>query len=120
MIRISGFLLFFIWLLLTSAPSSAALLNIDADTPTPLSLTPWLLVSHPSTTQLADIQKLSKQEWRNFTNKDIQKLSRHNFWLNISLNSTDVSLSRILALDNPLLDKVTVYHLVDQKLFNVV
>lgn len=119
MAKVSRFLLFFLGLL-TSVTSAAALLHIDTDTPTPLNLTPWLQVSHPSTTQLADIQNLSKQEWRNFTNKDIQKLSQHNFWLNISLNSTDESLSRILALDNPLLDKVTIYHLINQKPFNVV
>lgn len=119
MAKVSRFLLFFLGLL-TSVTSAAALLHIDTDTPTPLNLTPWLQVSHPSTTQLADIQNLSKQEWRNFTNKDIQKLSQHNFWLNISLNSTDASLSRILALDNPLLDKVTIYHLINQKPFNVV
>lgn len=119
MAKVSRFLLFFIGLL-TSVTSAAALLHIDTETPTPLNLTPWLQVSHPSTTKLADIQNLSKEEWRNFTNKDIQKLSQHNFWLNISLNSTDASLSRILALDNPLLDKVTIYHLINQKLFNVV
>lgn len=113
-----GTLLLFIWLLLPP-PSFAALVHIDDHTPTPLNLIPWLVVTHPSaSSQLADIQSLPKEEWHNFTHDDIQKLSLHNFWLSFSLHNDDDTLSRILALNNPLLDNVTIYHLVDDKLIN--
>lgn len=111
-------LLFFIWLLLPTQ-SLAALMHIDDNTPTPLNLTPWLVATHPNaSSKLTDIQSLPKKEWHNFTHADIQKLSLHNFWLSFSLHSDDETLSRILALNNPLLDNVTIYHLVDDKLVN--
>lgn len=94
-------------------------ISIDDHTPTPLNLMPWLSVTHLNTTsELADIQALPKTKWHQFTSGDIQRLSQHNFWLTFSIQSGDESLSRILALDNPLLDKVTLYHLVGNQLIN--
>lgn len=121
MLKRNSSLILLLWLWMCSTPSFATLLSIDESTATPLNLTPWLMVSHPtSAKEFTDIQALPKTDWHNFTNKDIQKLSGHDFWLSFSLTSPDDALSRILALDNPLLDKVTIYHLVNNKLANTV
>ncbi|MGI1989295.1 sensor domain-containing diguanylate cyclase [Shewanella glacialipiscicola] len=112
-------LILLLGLWICSSPTSAILLSIDESTTTPLNLTPWLMVAHPvSANNLADIQALPKNDWHSFTNADIQKLSGHDFWLNFSLTSPDKIISHILALDNPLLDKITIYHLVDNSLIN--
>lgn len=111
MLKRNSSLILLLWLWMCSTPSFATLLSIDESTATPLNLTPWLMVSHPtSAKEFTEIQALPKTDWHNFTNKDIQKLSGHDFWLSFSLTSPDETLSRILALDNPLLDKVTIYH----------
>jgi len=118
MAKLSCLLVLLISMLISSG-SFASIININEHTPTPLSLTPWLMVTHPhSESQLADIEALPKAQWHKFTSKDIQRLSLHNFWLSVNLSSNNESLSRILALDNPLLDKVTIYHLVDNQLVN--
>lgn len=114
-----------LWVLLInmfiSFGAFASTMSIDEHTPTPLNLTPWLMVTHSNgTSQLADIQALPQTQWHKFTSKDIQRLSQHNFWLTVNLSSGDDSLSRILALDNPLLDKVTIYHLVGNQLIDTV
>lgn len=98
----------------------ASTMSIDAHTPTPLNLTPWLMVLNPQTaSQLTDIQALPQAQWHRFTNSDIQqRLSQHNFWLKINLQGMDDNLSRIIALDNPLLDKVTLFHLRGDQLIN--
>ena len=119
MLRNCFSLIFLLWLWIGSSPASAILLSIDESTTTPLNLTPWLMVAHPvSVNNLADIQALPKNNWHSFTNADIQKLSGHDFFFFFSLTSPDKIISHILALDNPLLDKITIYHLVDNSLIN--
>lgn len=112
-------LILLLWLWVFPPPSLATQLSLNEATATPLSLTPWLMVSHPNgANELAEIQALA--DWHSFTHKDIQNLSAHNFWLRFSLISPSDTISRILALDNPLLDRVTLYHLVDNKLMNTI
>ncbi|MGL5359159.1 MAG: sensor domain-containing diguanylate cyclase [Shewanella sp.] len=110
-------------LLLTSCHAVAANLSIGDATATPLNLTPWLLATHPAKhQQFNDIAKLSPQQWHPFTNKDIRHLNAHNFWLRFTLASADHqgSLARMLAIDNPLLDNITLNHVVDQQLLHTV
>ncbi|MGL4713813.1 MAG: 7TM diverse intracellular signaling domain-containing protein, partial [Shewanella sp.] len=110
-----------LWLWMCSTPSFATLLSINESSATPLNLTPWLMVNHSvSPKELTEILILPQSDWHLFSNKDTQKLSSHDFWLNFSLTSQDGTLARILALDNPLLDKVTIYHLVNNQLANTV
>jgi len=114
-----GCLLVLLFGMLISFGGFANTMSIDEHTPTPLNLTSWLMVTHSNAnSQLDDIQDLSKVQWHRFTSDDIQRLSQHNFWLKVNLTSGDESLSRILALDNPLLDKVTLHHFVDNQLNN--
>uniref|UniRef100_Q0HZQ5 Diguanylate cyclase n=1 Tax=Shewanella sp. (strain MR-7) TaxID=60481 RepID=Q0HZQ5_SHESR len=114
-----GGLLVLLLSMFISTGSFANTMSIDERTPTPLNLTPWLMVTHSNAdSQLADIQAQPKLEWHKFTNQDIQRLNQHSFWLRVNLTTGDEHLSRILALDNPLLDKVTLYHLVDNELIN--
>lgn len=114
-----GGLLVLLLSMFISTGSFANTMSIDERTPTPLNLTPWLMVTHSNADgQLADIQAQPKLEWHKFTNQDIQRLNQHSFWLRVNLTTGDEHLSRILALDNPLLDKVTLYHLVDNELIN--
>lgn len=73
-------LILLLWLWICPTQALATLLSIDESTTTPLNLTPWLMVSHPTPAkELAEIQALPKTDWHNFTNKDIQKLSGHDF-----------------------------------------
>ncbi|MFV0597936.1 diguanylate cyclase [Shewanella sp.] len=116
-----GSLLVLLLGMLISAGCFANIMSLDERTPTPLNLTPWLMVTHSNAnSKFADIQALPKLQWHKFTSEDIQRLSQHNFWLRVNLTTDDESLSRILALDNPLLDKVTLYHLVNNQLIDTV
>lgn len=119
MAKLSSIVSFILWLLCSHA-AWATTMNIDERTPTPLNLTPWLIATQEPINQLQELQSLPKQHWHAFTSDDIGKLGKHDFWLTFSLNSNTKSLSRLLALDNPLLDKVTIYHLIDNTLTDTV
>ncbi|QYJ78525.1 sensor domain-containing diguanylate cyclase [Shewanella acanthi] len=114
--------LLFSWILiLASGSATAGMMSIDDGTPTPLNLTPWLVVTHQDDKRhINDILKVPKEQWHKLTNDDIQNLKRHDFWLNFSLTSNGHNLSRILALDNPLLDSVTIYHFIDDTLIETI
>ncbi|MGL4612689.1 MAG: sensor domain-containing diguanylate cyclase [Shewanella sp.] len=115
----SGLKLFLI-LIFISAKTLAAQLYIGEET-TPLNLTPWIIATHQTQQkQFSDIRQLNPHQWHPFTNEDIRHLNAHNFWLSFTLSSQDNhgSLSRILAITNPLLDKITLYHVVNQQLVN--
>ncbi|MGL4639155.1 MAG: sensor domain-containing diguanylate cyclase [Shewanella sp.] len=110
-------------LLFASSHAVATNLSIGEDSATPVNLTPWLFATHPAQNhQFKDIQQLSPQQWHSFTNKDTRHLNAHNFWIRFTVTSSDSdgSLARILAIDNPLLDKITLYHVMEQQLVNTV
>ncbi|MFB2649637.1 sensor domain-containing diguanylate cyclase [Shewanella mangrovisoli] len=114
-----GSLLVLLFGMLISFGGFANTMSIDEHTPTPLNLTPWLMVTHSNANPLlGDIQALPKSQWHKFTSDDIQRLSQHDFWLRVNITSGDEILARILALDNPLLDRVTIFHLVNNQLIN--
>lgn len=84
---------------------------------TPQDLTTLLAVTHANDADTLDtILARPQSRWHAFSHQDIQSLDKHNFWLHFSVTSPQKSLSRILALDNPLLDRVTIYHFIDDQL----
>ncbi|WP_285163970.1 sensor domain-containing diguanylate cyclase [Shewanella goraebulensis] len=118
-------LLFFI--LVTSAKSYA---NEHTNTPlrltessiTKIDLIDWLYI-HDSN----DIEELARlklhnngqKHWRKLTTKDMRHIGAKNTWVSFSIYNPNDHLSRIIALDNPLLDSLKLFHLVNNDLKQV-
>ncbi|MDO6679407.1 diguanylate cyclase [Shewanella sp. 10N.286.51.B2] len=124
-----AFTLFFI-ILLTQLQAAHALavehanppLRLTASSITKIKLTDWMYIN-----QSQDIEELasltllknSQQDWRKLSRGDMRKIGAKNTWLSFSIFSPNDHLSRMIALNNPLLDSMKLYHLVNNKLVKV-
>ena len=107
----------------TNQPSftaaSPASIQLDLDNSTQLDLSRLATVAKSS--QLDTLpQALAEPQrnWRPLNASDTQKLGLHNFWLHFSLVTNEEQLARIIALDNPNLDNVRIYHLLNGRLID--
>ncbi|WP_144211383.1 sensor domain-containing diguanylate cyclase [Shewanella donghaensis] len=97
-------------------------LRLTASSITKIQLTDWLYINAS-----ADIEELASlkllhnndNDWKKLVAADMRRIGSQNTWVSFSIYNPDDYLSRIIALDNPLLDSMKLYHLVNNKLTNV-
>ncbi|MCL1126314.1 sensor domain-containing diguanylate cyclase [Shewanella surugensis] len=108
----------FFFTLLNQTPSQASTLslantavNIDQQTPGPLSLATWLNYTIKPTSNIINIKKLPDHVWQHLPATMIKNIDTQKLWVKFNLYSNDIgSIHRILSLDNPHLDKINLYH----------
>ncbi|MCW3172834.1 sensor domain-containing diguanylate cyclase [Shewanella subflava] len=84
---------------------------------TQIKLTDWLFIQTQN--DIKDLHTLELQPastWRKITRDDTQIIGVKDMWLRFSIYSPDDYQTRILALDNPLLDSIVLYHKVNDTL----
>lgn len=93
-------------------------LRITATSITKIDLSDWLYINTSSEAlELAQARNLSDQDWRRFKATDLRYIGAKNIWVSFSLYNPEDNLSRIIALDNPLLDNIELFHLVNNRLY---
>ncbi|MCL1142137.1 sensor domain-containing diguanylate cyclase [Shewanella gaetbuli] len=96
-------------------------LELSKQTSSSIDLHNWLLIqTQQNIDNLTALERLPSNSWRNLTSKDTRLLGASNMWVTFNVTAPDDYLSRIIALDNPLLDSITLYHKIDGKLVNTV
>ncbi|WP_228768574.1 sensor domain-containing diguanylate cyclase [Shewanella sp. TC10] len=97
-------------------------LRLTASSITKIDLQDWLYI-HKSNdiTELANLttQRNNTTDWRKLTRQDMRKIGADNTWVSFSIYNPNDQLSRIIALDNPLLDSLKLFHLVNNELQHV-
>ncbi|MCL1068868.1 diguanylate cyclase [Shewanella olleyana] len=97
-------------------------LRLTASSITKIDLQDWLYI-HKSNdiTELANLtsQRNHTTDWRKLTRQDMRKIGADNTWVSFSIYNPNDQLSRIIALDNPLLDSVKLFHLINNQLQHV-
>lgn len=95
-------------------------LRITATSITKIDLSDWLYINTKTgVADLTQVRSLSPQDWRKFKATDLRYIGAKDIWVSFSLYNPDDTLSRIIALDNPLLDSIELFHLVNNQLFKV-
>jgi diguanylate cyclase (GGDEF)-like protein len=95
-------------------------LRITATSITKIDLSDWLYINTKAgVADLTQARNLNPQDWRRFKQTDLRYIGAKDIWVSFSLYNPDDNLSRIIALDNPLLDNIELYHLVNNQLLKV-
>ncbi len=97
-------------------------LRLTASSITKIDLKPWLYIHNSNdVTEIASLklQNNNQSQWRKLTSNDLRKIGAKNTWLSFSLYNPNDQLSRIIALDNPLMDSIKLFHLVNNELLNI-
>ncbi|MCL1047786.1 diguanylate cyclase [Shewanella electrodiphila] len=97
-------------------------LRLTASSITKIDLKPWLYIHNSNdVTEIANLklQNNNQSQWRKLTSNDLRKIGAKNTWLSFSLYNPNDQLSRIIALDNPLMDSIKLFHLVNNELLNI-
>ncbi|QIR16074.1 diguanylate cyclase [Shewanella aestuarii] len=119
--------------LVNSAQANSEALTANASTPqvneqqTPLRLTKssiskidlfdWLYIqSQRNIKQLEQVKLQPNQSWRKLSKRDLQLVGASDLWLSLSIFSPTDYQTKIIALDNPLLDSAVIYHHINGQL----
>ncbi|WP_445946240.1 sensor domain-containing diguanylate cyclase [Shewanella sp.] len=95
-------------------------LRITATSITKIDLTDWLYINTATQAeQLGQIRDSATDQWRKYKPTDLRYIGAKNVWLSFSIYNPTDNLSRIIALDNPLLDSVELFQLIDNRLQSV-
>jgi diguanylate cyclase (GGDEF)-like protein len=95
-------------------------LRITATSITKIDLSDWLYINTKTgVADLTQVRSLSPQDWRKFKATDLRYIGAKDIWVSFSLYNPEDTLSRIIALDNPLLDSIELFHLVNNQLFKI-
>lgn len=84
---------------------------------TQIKLYDWLFIQTQN--DIKDLHTLEQQPastWRKITRQDTQLIGTKDMWVRFSIYSPDDFQTRILALDNPLLDSIVLHHKVNGSL----
>ncbi|WP_133405730.1 diguanylate cyclase [Parashewanella tropica] len=104
---------FFLWFTTQAIAAS----GIPAATVTSLpkvDLTPYIYVLHDHESATAhSIIKVPDNQWVKFKDANKRTVSEHNFWFQVKLETKLDTVQRAIEINNPLLDKITIYHLID-------
>lgn len=95
-------------------------LRITATSITKIDLADWLYINTATQAeQLGQVRESAADQWRKYKPTDLRYIGAKNIWVSFSLYNPNDNLSRIIALDNPLLDSVELYHLIDNRVQKV-
>ncbi|GGP49503.1 sensor domain-containing diguanylate cyclase [Shewanella saliphila] len=92
-------------------------LRLTSDSITKIDLRDWVYIN--KTSDISLLSKLLEQPehtWKKLPANQPHKMGLSNYWLTFSIYNPDDYLSRIIALDNPLLDSIVIYHFINGEL----
>lgn len=88
-------------------------LTITPETAGDINLMPLLYISQTQAERFAQIRHQPDKAWHKLNNHDIKRIGARNLWLKLNISNPGNRNQRILTLANPLLDQITIYHLVN-------
>ncbi|WP_242620209.1 MULTISPECIES: diguanylate cyclase [Shewanella] len=104
----------------SSPQASFVPLRLTADSITKIDLQDWLYIHKTQEiSKLPSILSEPISQWQALKQDANHRIGVKNIWVAMSIyNPDDEMLSRIIALDNPLLDSIKLYHFIDGKITN--
>ena len=92
-------------------------LRLTADSITKIDLQNWVYTNQSNDIEsLPQLLQQSDNTWDTFNATQSYKIGVKNYWVSFSIFTPNDKLSRIIAIDNPLLDSVKIYHLINGRL----
>jgi diguanylate cyclase (GGDEF)-like protein len=89
-------------------------LRLTSDSISKIELQDWVYANKSDDIEtLARLLQQPGNTWQKLNPKQPYKIGIENYWLSFSIFNPNDHLSRIIALDNPLLDSIKIYHMID-------
>ena len=92
-------------------------LRLTSSSITKIDLQDWIYINHsPNISQLTKVLEQAPSAWKKFDTAQPQHIGVKNYWVTFSIYNPEDYLSRIIAIDNPLLDSIVIYHFINGEL----
>lgn len=107
------------WLLLLTGVCQAQAgdeLYLDNHSESRIKLNDWMQVSNQEVLNPKGLMSMPAKEWHKLRPEDTQRIGVSHLWFKLTLENLGDYRYRILSLDNPLLDRVELFHFIDGKL----
>ncbi|RPA60372.1 diguanylate cyclase [Shewanella frigidimarina] len=92
-------------------------LRLTSDSITKIELQDWVYANQSNDIEnLTTLLQRPENSWKKIDTNQPYKIGIKNYWVSFSIFNPNDHLSRIIALDNPLLDSVKIYHLINGEL----
>ncbi|MCL1113381.1 sensor domain-containing diguanylate cyclase [Shewanella basaltis] len=94
-------------------------LRLTSESITKIDLQDWLYINNnQDISQLTKLLEQPESTWKKFEQDQSQNIGVTNYWVTFSIYNPEDNLSRIIAIDNPLLDSIVIYHFVNGELIS--
>lgn len=94
-------------------------LRLTSDSITKIDLKDWVYINNSKNiSQLTKLLEQPASTWKKLPTDKPHQIGVSNYWLTFSIYNPDDYLSRIIALDNPLLDSIVIYHFINGELID--
>ncbi|GGI88068.1 sensor domain-containing diguanylate cyclase [Shewanella gelidii] len=91
--------------------ANATHLQLDSQASADINLNQWIYVAEaPDAKTVAEIKALDSNHWQKLSLQQIPAISELDIWLTFSISSANGYQSRILSFNNPHLDRIEVFH----------
>lgn len=92
-------------------------LRLTANSITKIELQDWVYANQSNDIEtLSQLLQQPENSWKKLNTDQPYKIGVKNYWVSFSIFTPNDHLARIIALDNPLLDSVKIYHLINGEL----
>ncbi|CAM4367393.1 diguanylate cyclase [Shewanella livingstonensis] len=92
-------------------------LRLTSDSITKIELQDWVYANQNNDIEtLSGLLQQPENTWKKLSTDQPYQIGIKNYWVSFSIFTPKDYLSRIIALDNPLLDSVKIYHLINGEL----
>ena len=92
-------------------------MRLTANSITKIELQDWVYVNQSNDIEtLSQLLQQPENSWKKLNAEHPYKIGVKNYWVSFSIFTPNEHLARIIALDNPLLDSVKIYHLINGEL----
>tara|TARA_R110002050_G_scaffold83858_6_gene179129 strand:+ start:1220 stop:3142 length:1923 start_codon:yes stop_codon:yes gene_type:complete len=92
-------------------------LRLTANSITKIELQDWVYANQSNDIEtLSQLLQQPENSWKKLNTDQPYKIGVKNYWVSFSIFTPNDHLARIIALDNPLLDSVKIYHLTNGEL----
>ncbi|WP_137223345.1 diguanylate cyclase [Shewanella sp. MEBiC00475] len=92
-------------------------LRLTSDSITKIELQEWVYANQSNDIgTLTQLLQQPENTWKKVNATQPYQIGIKNYWVSFSIFTPNDNLSRIIALDNPLLDSVKIYHLINGRL----
>ncbi|MEZ8184677.1 diguanylate cyclase [Shewanella sp. 5S214] len=92
-------------------------LRLTANSITKIELQDWVYANQSNDIEtLSQLLQQPENSWKKLNTDQPYKIGVKNYWVSFSIFTPNDHLARIIALDNPLLDSIKIYHLINGEL----